>query len=224
MISRNMGSGPAESNSGKGGTSEFKVAAYGFWAAIIATVLLIFSGITASTALKIPSLVSGILLIPAFVLLMACIHESAPAGKKVFSRLGLLFSLGYAVLISFNYYMELTLVAKGLYTDAFAMDNPQSIMWVIEVLGYGFMGFSTLFASWSFGKGKLEQAVRWLFTVNGVLGIGGMIGFALGLSMSILFGGLIVWDVVMPAATVLLAITFRIARNKTASDASRASR
>jgi hypothetical protein len=199
---------------GKAEVSEFKAETYGFWSAVLATILLIFSGVTASTALKIPSLISGILLVPAFVLLMASIHEYAPAGKKAFSRLGLLFSLGYAVLIGFNYYMQLTLVPKGLYSVPFAMDDPQSIMWVIEVLGYGFMGFSTLFASRSFGKGKPEQAVRWLFIVNGVLGIGGMIGYAIGLSMSVLFVGLLVWDVIMPASTILLALVFRSARRK----------
>ena len=201
---------------GKADMTEFKAETYGFWAAVIATVLLIFSGITASTALKIPSLVSGILLVPAFVLLMASIHECAPAGRKAFSQLGLLFSLGYAVLIGFNYYMQLTLVPKGLYSVPFAMDDPQSVMWVIEVLGYGFMGFSTLFASWSFGKGTLEHAVRWLFIVNGILGIGGMIGYAIGLSMSVLFVGLLVWDVIMPASTILLALVFRSAQRKKA--------
>ena len=215
-MSQDPDSVPTESNRLAGGTAVYEAATRGFWAAIAATALLIFAGVTASTALKTPSLIAGILLVPVFVLLMACIHESAPAGKKAFSRLGLLFSLGYAVLISFNYYMELTLVAKGLYTDAFAMDNPQSIMWVIEVLGYGFMGFSTLLASWSFGKGKLEQAVRWLFTINGVLGIGGMVGFAIGLSMSILAAGLIVWDVIMPASTILLALVFRSGQRKMA--------
>ena len=40
--------------------------------------------------------------------------------------------MGYAVLIGFNYYMELTLVRNNLYTVEFAMDEPQSIMWVID--------------------------------------------------------------------------------------------
>jgi hypothetical protein len=146
------------------------------------------------------------------VLLMACVHQCAPAGKRFFSRLGLLFSLGYAVLISFNYYMQLTLVTRGLYADVFAMNDSKSIMWVIEVLGYGFMGLSTLFASWSFGRSRLEQAIRWLFIVNGILGIGGVIGLAIGLSMKILYGGLFVWDVIMPAASVMLAVIFRITR------------
>jgi hypothetical protein len=159
--------------------------------------------------MKIPSLVSGIILIPVFILLIACIHEYSPANRKFFSRLGLLFTMGYAVLIGFNYYMQLTLVASNLYTGVFAMDDPQSIMWVIEVLGYGFMGLATLSTAFVFTNGKLENAIRWLFIVNGILGIGGMIGYALGLSLNILAVGLIVWDIIMPLSSILLAVLFR---------------
>ena len=105
--------------------------------------------------------------------------------------------------------MQLTLVRQNLFTTEFAMDNPQSIMWVIEVIGYGFMGLATFFAAWIFKTGKLETAIRWLLIINGVLGIGGMIGYALGLSMNILLGGLIAWDIVMPASSILLAILFK---------------
>lgn len=186
-----------------------KLTSLGFWSAVIMTIAVIFSGITASTAMKIPSLVSGIILIPVFILLIACIHEYSPADRKFFSRLGLLFTMGYAVLIGFNYYMQLTLVQNNLYTDVFAMDDPQSIMWVIEVLGYGFMGLATLSTAFVFANGKLENAIRWLFIVNGILGIGGMIGYALGLSLNILAGGLIVWDIIMPLSSILLVVLFR---------------
>jgi hypothetical protein len=186
-----------------------KLASFAFWSAVIMTIAVIFSGITASTAMKIPSLVSGIILIPVFILLIACIHEYSPADRKFYSRLGLLFTMGYAVLIGFNYYMQLTLVQNNLYTDVFAMDDPQSIMWVIEVLGYGFMGLATLSTAFVFTNGKLENAIRWLFIVNGILGIGGMIGYALGLSLNILAGGLIVWDIIMPLSSILLAVLFR---------------
>jgi hypothetical protein len=186
-----------------------KMVSLGFWSAVIMAVVVIFSGITATTAVKIPSLVSGILLIPAFILLMACIHEYASADRKFFSRLGMLFSIGYAVLIGFNYYMQLTLVQQNLYSEIFAMDDPQSIMWVIEVLGYGFMGLATLSAAFIFTTGKLEHAIRWLFIINGILGVGGMIGYALGWSLNLLLGGLIVWDIIMPLSSVLLAVMFR---------------
>jgi hypothetical protein len=186
-----------------------QMAVLGFWSAIIMTIAVIFSGITATTAMKIPSLVSGIILIPIFILLMACIHEFATANRKIFSRLGLLFTIGYAVLIGFNYYMQLTLVQKNLYSEMFAMDDPQSIMWVIEVLGYGFMGLATLSAAFIFTSGKLQKVIHWLFIINGVLGIGGMIGYALGWSLNLLLGGLIVWDIIMPLSSLLLTVLFR---------------
>lgn len=189
-----------------------KMSLFGFWAAVVFTVAVIFSGITATAAWKIPSLISGLILVPVFMVLMVCIQDYARTERKLFSRLGLLFTVGYAVLISFNYFMQLTLVRQGLYTTPFAMDNSQSVMWVIEVLGYGFMGLATFFAAWVFNKGRMEKAVRWLFITNGVLGIGGMVGYALSLSMDILLGGLIVWDIVMPISSILLAILFKRAQ------------
>ena len=51
------------------------------------------------------------------------------------------------------------------------MGNTQSMMWVFEVLGYFFMGISTLFVAPVFGSGRLESYVRWLFVLNGVLGL-----------------------------------------------------
>lgn len=181
----------------------------GFWTSIITTVLVIFSGITATIAVKIPSLISGILLVPAFTVLMVCFYEYAPPERKIYGLIGIVFTLGYTVLIGFNYFMQLTLVRQNLYAVEFAMDNPKSVMWVIEVLGYGFMGLATLFASWVFKSGKLETAIRWLFIINGILGIGGMIGYAAGLNIDVLWGGLIAWDIVMPASSILLAILFK---------------
>ena len=186
-----------------------KYALIGYWSAIIMTIAVTFSGITATTAMKIPSLLSGITLVPIFMVFMACIHEYAPSDMKFFSRLGLLFSTGYATLIGFNYYMQLTLVRQNLYSDVFAMDNPLSIMIVIEALGYGFMGLATLSTAFVFTNGKVEKAIRWLFIFNGILGVGGIIGYALGLNMNILLGGLIVWDIIMPISSVLMAILFR---------------
>jgi hypothetical protein len=200
------------------GTSGVKAVArmsiISFSTAAATTIMLIFSGITASIALRIPSLVSGILLIPAFVILMACIHEYSSVEKKLFSRLGLLFAIGYAVLIGFNYYMQLTLSNQPAFIDTFDMKSPTSIMWVIEVLGYGFMGLATLSSAWVFTSGTLERIIKWLFVVNGLLGLGGMLGYALGWEMNLLLGGLIVWDLVMPSSTILLAIVFWKAQNR----------
>ena len=46
-----------------------KLISLGFWSAIIMTIAVIFSGITASTAMKIPSLLSGIFSDPSIYLI-----------------------------------------------------------------------------------------------------------------------------------------------------------
>ena len=186
-----------------------KVSSFGFYSALVFTVAVIFSGITATAAWKIPSVISGIITVPAFTALMASIHDYARTERKIFSRLGMLFTIGYAVLISFNYFMQLTLVRQNLYVVPFDMSDPRSIFFVIEVLGYGFMGLATFFAAWIFNSGKLENAVRWLFITNGALGIGGMIGYIFDLSMDIMYSGLVAWDIIMPISSILLAILFK---------------
>lgn len=97
-----------------------KMSSQGFWSAVVATVVVIFSDITATTTLKIPSLLSGIILVPVFTVLMVCVHDYVPTKRKTYSLLGLPLTVGYAVLIGFNYYMQFTLVRQNLYATTFA--------------------------------------------------------------------------------------------------------
>jgi len=182
----------------------------GFWSATIATLLLVLSGVTATASIQPLGTIMGFLLTPTFLVVMACIHCYAPSDKKVFSLVGLSFAIIYATMISINYFIQLTFVRQSSFdVEIFAMDNPQSMMWVIEVLGYFFMGLSTLFVAPIFKSGKLESLIRWLFVANGILSIGGLVGYAMGLDMGTLLGGLVIWTVVMPVSTALLAYSFR---------------
>ena len=182
----------------------------GFWSATIATVLVVVAGITATASIQPFATVIGFLLTSAFLVVMVSVHCYASDEKKVFSLVGLSFAIIYATLISMNYFIQLTFVRQSTFdVSIFDMTNTQSMMWVIEVLGYFFMGLSTLFAAPVFGKGKIEGLVRWLFVANGILGILTPIAYALSLPIEILLGGLIVWDIVMPFATASLAYLFR---------------
>jgi hypothetical protein len=141
---------------------------------------------------------------------MACIYATAPTNRRFLGLIGLSFALIYGTLTSFNYYADLTFVRQGVFdVEVFNMLNPNSIFWVIEILGYFFMGLSTLFTAFVFTVERLEQAIRWLFIINGVLGIGGLMGYALSLSISLLLGGLIIWDIVIPLSTALIAYLFK---------------
>ena len=182
----------------------------GFWSAAAATLLVAVAGITATASIQPFATVVGFLLTLSFLVLIACIHCYASEERKVFSLVGLSFAIIYATLISVNYFIQLTFVRQTtIDVSVFDMTNSQSMMWVIEVLGYLFMGLSTLFAAPVFGKGKIEGLVRWLFVANGILGILTPIAYALSLPIEILLGGLIVWDIVMPLATASLAYLFR---------------
>ena len=182
----------------------------GFWSATAATLLVTVAGITATAAIQPFATIVGFLLTPSFLVVMACIHGYASNERKVFSLVGLSFAIIYAILISVNYFIQLTFVRQTSFdVKIFAMDNPQSMMWVIEVLGYFFMGLSTLFAAPVFGSGRTESLIKWLFIANGILGILTPIAYTLNWPLSFMMGGLIVWDIVVPVSTASLAYLFR---------------
>lgn len=186
------------------------VSRIGFWSAILVTIFLAISGVTSSASIYLISNISGFILTSIFLIVILCIYSIAPEDKKILGHIGLSFAIIYATMISVNYFIQLTFVQFGAFNaDVFSIKNPQSMMMTIEVLGYFFMGLSTLFIAPIFQSGKLEKAIRLLFVFNGVLGIGGAIGFALNLDWRILIGGLLVWTIVMPITTALLAYWFK---------------
>jgi hypothetical protein len=186
------------------------VSRIGFWSAILVTIFLAISGITSSASIYLVSNISGFILTSIFLIVITCIYYSAPDDKKILGQIGLSFAIIYATMISMNYFIQLTFVKFGTFnTDIFSITNPQSMMMTIEVLGYFFMGLSTLFIAPIFQSGRLEKSIRWLFVFNGILGIGGAIGFALNLDWRILIGGLILWTIVMPITTALISYWFK---------------
>jgi len=182
----------------------------GLWSASLATVLIVFAGITATAAIQPLATVVGFLVAPTFIILMVCIYSTAPENRRFFGLIGLSFALIYGTLISFNYFVDLTFVRQGVFdVEVFNMLNTSSLFWVVEVLGYFFMGLATLFAAPIFVLGRVETAIRWLFVINGILGIGGLIGYTLNVNIGLLLGGLIVWDIIMPLSTALVAYRFK---------------
>jgi hypothetical protein len=176
------------------------------------TMILVFlAGLTSVLKVTIPSFIFGFLLVPAFITLMVCLHYNGGKGRQIFSALSVAFASMYGVLISFNYYLQLTLMRNntpGL--ELFLMSKPDSLMWVIEVLGYFFMGLSTIFISATFGNSLLEQCIKIIFVINGILGIGGVIGFALRWSIELMLWGLLLWNIIMPIAAGLLIYYFKV--------------
>jgi len=177
----------------------------------LAMFLIFLAGLTSVLKITIPSLIFGFLLVPIFIILITCLHYNSKKEMKMFSMLGVIFACMYGVLISFNYYLQLTLMQKNVSgLELFSMSDPNSMMWVIEVLGYFFMGLSTIFVSIIFGSSFLERSIKLIFIVNGILGIGGIIGYTLGWNLSLMLWGLMLWNIIMPIAAGLLIYYFKV--------------
>ena len=154
-----------------------------------------------------PSLFLGI----SFAVLMVSIHYYAPEDRKVWSHAGLTFATIYAVLISINYYIQLTLVVPRLLRGdveniSFLLFIPfDSFLYSVDILGYSFMSIATLFAAFVFTKGGLERTIRWFLIANGLL----LPFIALQNYYHPLIYVAALWAITFPGSTISLAMLFR---------------
>jgi hypothetical protein len=154
-----------------------------------------------------PSLFLGI----SFAVLMVSIHYYAPEDRKVWSHVGLTFATIYAVLISINYFVQLTLVVPRLLRGdvesiRFLLFVPfDSFLYSVDILGYSFMSIATLFAAFVFTKGGLERTVRWFLIANGLL----LPFIALQNYYHPLIYVAALWAITFPGSTISLAMLFR---------------
>ena len=211
----------------EGQTTAWRLA---FWSAVLASVfsvaydvgqLLEWLGLMGSgggpehdstwyglVVLLVPSLFLGI----SFVIMMGGLHRQAPLGRRVWSQTGLTFAIMYATLICMNYFVQLTLVAPALYqgnvSDSvrpFLFNVFNSFTYSVDLLGYSFMGLSTLFAAFVFRGPGLERTVRWFMIANGLI-----VPF---IALQTFYHPLIwvasLWAVTLPGSTISLAVLFR---------------
>ena len=173
------------------------------------TLFVALAGLTSVLKIAIPSLIFGFLLALFFILLMVCVHYFHEKNTQLYSMLGVIFAVMYGLLICLNYYLQLNMITQMIPNiDLLAMDNPRSIMFVIEMLGYFFMGLSTLAVIPVFGASLIEKLIKAIFLLNGIMGIGGLIAYTAGMDIKIMFTGLIVWNIIMPIGTGLLTYYF----------------
>ncbi len=162
-------------------------------------------------------IVPAFLLVPTFVVLMACIDAYAAKGRKLFGRLGLSFALVYAPIVAIDYFIQFTVVAPSLRSgqteglSLFTMYNPHGLFVALESLGYLAMAVAFLFAAPVFEGGRVERSIRWIFVAGFVLAVGMFLGlyFAgsdiVGFEVAVLS---IDW-IVLIVTGVLLAVVFR---------------
>jgi hypothetical protein len=201
----------------------------GFWAAVLATVFSITYDIgqiaewlgwmgsgggahNASTPLGLVILLTPSLFLgSSFLVLVVSIHQISSPDRKIWSHAAVAFATVYAVLISINYYVQLTWVMPRLAAgriqgmEPFLFTPFDSFLYAVDILGYSFMSLATLFAAKVFtGKG-IERVVRVFLIANGLL----LPFIALQMYVHWLIWIAALWAVTFPGSTWSLAILFR---------------
>jgi hypothetical protein len=210
----------------------------GFWSAVLATLFSVVYVVgqlaewagwlgsqggpeSASTPLGIVVLLTPSLFLgSSFLVLVVSIHQLASPDRQVWSHAAVAFATAYAVLISINYFVQLTWVAPRLAAgrteglEPFLFTPFDSFLYAVDILGYSFMSVATLFAALVFTGGGLNQIVRGFLIANGLL-----IPF---IALQMYFHPLIwiaaLWAVTFPGSTWSLAILFRRAGTITVAE------
>ena len=162
-------------------------------------------------------LVPGILLVPVFVVLTACIHAYASEPRKIYSRIALSFALVYAVVILTDYFVQFAVVVPSLQageTDGLTLltqYNPHGLFIALESLGYFAMSVAFLFAAPVFGGGRVERAIRGLFVLGFALAVAAFVWLGMLGHDFVAFEVIVLtinWSVLI-ASGVLLCVLFR---------------
>jgi hypothetical protein len=124
----------------------------------------------------------AMVLVLAYVTLMASIHSYASPQKSIFSQVGLSFAMMAAGILLADYYIQFSVIPMSLINNETAglplliQYNPHGVFLMLEEAGYLIMSLSFLFVAPVFSdKGRLEAAVRWGFMLGGVVAFGSLI-------------------------------------------------
>jgi hypothetical protein len=159
-------------------------------------------------------LIPSLFLAPAFTALMVSIHSYASEDKKIWSSLGLAFTLIYASMAAMNYMIQLLPVWRSINngeTNGLAMyvlGNPHSIFWGLAY-AYIFMNVAMLFSAMVFAGTPLKNRIRLLFVMNGVSAVFTLASAFLDNYQIYLVGSLVFWCPVFTAAALSVAVLFK---------------
>ena len=147
-----------------------------------------------------------------FMVAMVALHHQTPPERRFWSHTALLMSVVYATYVTLNYVVQLALVIPRLTTEASLAvldQTPHSLFWILDALGYIFLGTATLFAVPVFAGSASRRWVRRFFLANAlVTPMIALVYFYPRFSIPLLFLGT-PWLVTGPGSFLLLALMFR---------------
>jgi hypothetical protein len=203
--------------------------AAGFWSAVLATLFSLTYVVgqlaewagwlgsaggpeSLSTPLGIVVLLTPSLFLgSAFLVLMLSVHQATSPERRIWSHAAVAFSTVYTVLISLNYFVQLTWVGPRLSAqrpqglEPFLFVPFDSFLYAVDILGYSFMSVATLFAALAIPGGGIARIARWFLVANGLL----LPFIALQMYVHGLIWFAAFWAVTFPGATWSLALHFQ---------------
>lgn len=132
--------------------------------------------------------------------------------NKILGSLGVSFIILFAVTVSINRFVQLTVIQQSLPDTPsdlarFLPYSTDSIMFALEILGWGFFSsLASLFVAPLFSSSTLNKTIRWLFVLYAILSFMSVIGFAT--NTPIITVAFIAWGPISLALSILLAVYF----------------
>ena len=172
------------------------------------------------------TVVPSLLIVPAFVALVASLHGVAQEQQRPILLLALVFAGVYAATVGTNYFLQLIVVRQNLEAGTtegmalLAMPNPHSMFWAFEFMGYFWQGLAAGLVALVMSRGRLQKWIRWLLASVSFSGAVGIIASIVGVSSftdPLMIVGTAPWLIGFPTATALCAVYFnRLARGEAA--------
>lgn len=123
-------------------------------------------------------MIPAIFLMLVYLITMVAIHQTTAQDKKIFSQVGLSFSLMSTLILVSDYFIQFSVIPISLMHGETAgipmliQYNAHGVFIVLEELGYLLMSLSFLFFALLFsGKNRLQSAIGWVFLVSFVLAL-----------------------------------------------------
>ena len=161
----------------------------------------------------------GLLMMLAFLMLAACVHQRATDDRRVFATIGLCLSAVSFTVIALDYFIQLRTVQPALLRgelDGLAIlsqYNPHGVFIALEELGFLVMGLSFAFLALSLGSSRLERVTRWVYLVASALMVASFVGmswyFGFGLEYRFEVTAISIGWLTLMISGVLLAFVFR---------------
>jgi hypothetical protein len=199
----------------------------GFWSSVFVSILgvvylLLISIFFATEGFVFPpseivQLIGGIvtfLTAPGLIVVFSAIYYVKDWDNKILGSLGLTFIILFAAMVSINRFVQLTIIQQSVPGAAsqdlarFLPYSSGSVMFALEMLGWGFFSSLAMFSvAFLFKGSRLNTSIRWMLIAYALFSFMGVLGFAT--ETAITMAAFIAWGPILLALSILLAVYFK---------------